>query len=63
MSLIPFMDSLHSDLNTRKQSFCSMCENWTCPALMRPPIDGDEGRPGPEVGGARWEEPWSEQMD
>ena len=29
MSEIPFMDSLQRDLNTKKQSFWSMWENWT----------------------------------
>ena len=27
VSVIPFMDSLHNDRNTRKQSFCNTCEN------------------------------------
>ena len=34
--LIFFMDSLHSDLNTKNASFCSISENWRLPTPDTP---------------------------
>lgn len=63
ISLMPFIESLHKDLKTKKQSFCSMWVNWTCPTLATPVAEGEAGGSCADVGRVSRDSPWSEQID